>query len=300
MKQAFIQKKFSATSQEMIDKINTILADYEAQGFRLTLRQLYYQLVARDIIPNNLRSYKNTGNLVSDARQAGLIDWRMIEDRNRDTVIPSHWDSPADIVAVAARQFRINKWENQPWHIEIMVEKDALSGVLEPTCTGLDIGLTANKGYSSSSTMYEIGRRIGYQRDRMGKNPLVVYLGDHDPSGIDMTRDVEERLEMYSGGLLKVVRIALNMNQVEEWNPPENPAKATDSRFEAYYQKYGESSWELDAVEPVQLANLVTDIVMQHRDDALWVEALEKENRMRRQLTKFAETYSEDDDEQDS
>src|SRR6185369_10539864 len=114
---------------------------YRRQGYRLSLRQLYYQLVARALIENSEKSYKNIGNLVSDARQAGLIDWDMIEDRGRETVSVSHWDSPADIVRSAAYSFRIDKWADQPWHVEVMVEKDALSGVLGPVCRRLDIAI---------------------------------------------------------------------------------------------------------------------------------------------------------------
>src|SRR3990172_6767593 len=164
MKEAFIEKGLSPASLATIQIANGILDEYRAQNFRLSLRQLYYQLVARDHIPNNQRSYKNLGALISNARQAGLIDWEMIEDRNRETVVPGHWDSPADIVEAAARQFRIDKWADQPWHGEGMVEEDALSGGLEPVCPGVAVGITANKGYSSSSTMYEIGKRIDAKR----------------------------------------------------------------------------------------------------------------------------------------
>ncbi len=146
MKQAFIDHKFSDASLKMIDIFNGILDEYRLQGFRLSLRQLYYQGVARGHIENSQRSYKNIGNLVSNARQAGLIDWDMIEDRNRETVIPQHWNNPAEIVEAAANSYRIDKWANQPIHIEVMVEKDALSGVLVPVCRRLDIGITANKG----------------------------------------------------------------------------------------------------------------------------------------------------------
>jgi hypothetical protein len=234
---------------------------------------------------------------VSEARQAGHIDWAMIEDRNRDTVLPQHWGSPGEIVKAAARSFQIDKWENQPWHIEVMVEKDALSGVLEPICWQLDVGLTANKGYSSSSTMFEIGQRIRHKRILRHKKILVVYLGDHDPSGIDMTRDIEERLMMYSEGQVKVARIALNMDQVELWHPPENPAKQTDSRFQAYMDLYGNSSWELDAVEPRQLSELVSQIVIEHRDDQLWEDAVAREAEMRNGLMTFANDYEVPGDE---
>lgn len=290
MKHAFIERKFSASAQATIDIINGILDEYRAQGFRLSLRQLYYQLVARDYIPNTERSYKNTGNLVSDARQAGLIDWSMIEDRGRETVSLNHWTSPAEIVKAAASQFRIDKWADQPYHV--MVEKDALSGVLLPVCRDLDISITANKGYSSSSTMYEIGQRLRFlNRDH---DVTIIYLGDHDPSGIDMTRDVIDRLTMYSEltpGQIEVIRVALNYDQIEQWQPPENPAKQTDSRFAGYAEKFGQSSWELDAVEPAQLASLVRAVVENRRDNDLWQNAVDRENKMRSDLLKFAESY---------
>ncbi len=294
MKEAFIKRNFSEESLGTIKIINRILDEYRTQGFRLSLRQLYYQLVARDYIPNTQRSYKNVGNLVSNARQAGLIDWLMIEDRNRETNIPAHWDNPAQIVEAAARSFRIDKWENQEYHIEVMVEKDALSGVLEPVCRQLDIGITANKGYSSSSTMYEIGKRLkDFRRD--GKTICILYLGDHDPSGIDMTRDVEERLGMYSRLYdIEVVRLALNWEQIELWQPPENPAKETDARYAAYVEKYGESSWELDAVEPAQLAELVRDAVLDRRDELAWKEAEDSEDGMREKLREFVDQYNAD------
>jgi hypothetical protein len=291
MKETFITKNFTTQSLSMIELANSILEEYRLQGFRLSLRQLYYQLVARDYIPNTQRSYKNLGNLISSARQAGLIDWGMIEDRNRETVIPSHWDDPADIVTAAARSFRIDKWEGQPEHIEVMVEKDALSGVLEPVCRELDIGITANKGYSSSSTMYEIGKRLQEKIEYGEKQVCVFYLGDHDPSGIDMTRDVEDRLCMYSSYHIEIVRLALNWDQIQSWKPPENPAKETDARYQRYVREYGESSWELDAIEPRQLARLVRDAVIERRDDLLWQEMVDRETSMRKELRTFAQNY---------
>lgn len=301
-KEAFIKKNFKPDSLTMIGVINGILEEYRRQNFRLSLRQTYYQLVARDFIPNTPRSYKNMGNLVSDARQAGLIDWAMIEDRGRETVTVNHWTTPSEILRACANQYRIDKWLTQPYHVEVMVEKDALSGVLEPTCRQLDVPITANKGYSSSSTMYEIGKRL-YAARAMGKKITVIYLGDHDPSGIDMTRDVDERLKMYSRvNSLEVVRVALNYEQVEVLHPPENPAKESDARFAEYAERFGVSSWELDAVEPVQLAQLVRTAVDERRDEPKWAAALKTEQVMRDHLTKLADDYDaehEDDEPED-
>lgn len=155
--QKFIEHNFNRASLELISTANGILNEYRRMGYRLSLRQLYYQLVARDFIPNSVKSYKRIGGLVSDARLAGLLDWDMIEDRGRETIIPTAWTSPADIVRAAASQFRVDRWQGQPCHVEVMVEKDALSGILEPVCRDLHVRFTANKGYSSSSAMYEAG-----------------------------------------------------------------------------------------------------------------------------------------------
>lgn len=290
MKEKFKELKLNTARRALLDKSNAIMDEYAAQGYDLSLRQLYYQCVARGFIENSVKSYKRFGDLISEARLAGYLNWDMIRDRGRHMTANQHWRDPAEIVDAAARGFRINKWEDQPWHIEVMVEKDALSGVLEPVCQELDINFSANKGYSSSSTMYEAGKRLERLATE-GKEICILYFGDHDPSGIDMTRDVTERLEMFSYGRLKVDRLALNMDQVTALNPPPNPAKETDSRFQAYLMEFGSTSWELDAVEPAALADMVRDAVAQLRDDDLWAEALERESAMRAELQGFVRKY---------
>jgi hypothetical protein len=170
-----------------------------------------------------------------------------------------------------------------------MVEKAALEGVLIPVCRDLGIRFTANRGYSSSSTMYEAGKRLeGYSED---KRIIILYLGDHDPSGIDMTRDVHERLSMFSWSKIEVRRLALNMDQIETLNPPKNPAKMTDTRANAYIAKFGNSSWELDAIEPTALARLVQKAVRELRDETQWQKALRLEDRMRKELKRFVNQY---------
>lgn len=290
-KEQFVDHKFNRASLELVETVDKILNDYAEQGYRLSLRQLYYQLVARDIIENTVKSYKRIGNLVSDARLAGLLDWDRIEDRGREAVIPAAWRSPAEIVKAAARQFRVDRWEGQPCYVEVMVEKDALSGILEPVCRELHVRFTANKGYSSSSAMYETGQRMKDAK-RAARQIHIFYLGDHDPSGIDMTRDILERLVQFARTTkLEVHRLALNWEQVEDWRPPENPAKETDSRFEAYREKFGESSWELDAVEPRTLASLVREGITELIDREEWTKVQSKETSMREELERFANDY---------
>lgn len=293
MKESFIKKRFGAEAIALLERIHAILESYSAQGYDLSLRQLYYQLVAANVVENTERSYKNIGNLVSDARLAGLIDWDAIKDRGRECVIPPAWTSPRHIIQSAAAGFKIDKWLDQPNYVEVMVEKQALEGVLEPVCDELNIPFTANKGYSSSSAMYEAGCRMADKLND-GKNVHVIYLGDHDPSGIDMTRDIEDRLRMFSRFgdddefKITVHRVALNMPQIKILNPPKNPAKLTDSRASGYIEKFGTSSWELDAIEPRALAKLVRDQVKQLRDEHIWRDALDRESAMIEELNALA------------
>lgn len=290
MKEFFTATKFRDASLELINTLNGILDEYAQQGYDLSLRQLYYQGVARGYIENSQKSYSKIGDLVSAGRLAGIIDWDMIVDRGRVAVANTHWTSPADIVDAAAAQYKIDKWEDQPNHIEVMVEKQALEGVLIPVCHRLDVTFRANKGYTSQSMMYRLGKDLS-EIQASGKDIHVLYFGDHDPSGLDMDRDVQERIALFSGKSVSFERLALTYPQVQVLNPPENPAKITDSRAKQYIKVYGASSWELDAVEPRELARLVENAVVNLRDDALWKDALGRENEMKAELKEFAKEY---------
>jgi len=290
---AYIEKKFRDDKMQLLLVINEIMNDYAGQGYDLSLRQLFYQLVSRDIVPNTMKEYKNLGTLVNDGRLAGILDWSQIVDRGRELVEPSHWTDPADIVRAAASSFRIDKWENQENHVLVSVEKQALEGVLGPVCNRLDVDFIANKGYSSQSTMWNLGRKLLDLREDCDKNIVVLYLGDHDPSGLDMDRDVEKRLSMFSEGPVEFSRLALKWEQIEELKPPENPAKLTDSRAGKYVAEFGDSSWELDAIEPKALDEIVTRAVESYLDMDLWAEAQEKERKMRKDMQDLSDNYGE-------
>ena len=272
----YIPKRFSAATMDLIDLANEIIDEYEAQGFVLTLRQLYYQLVARGHIPNRQTEYKRLGSILNDARLAGLVDWLAIEDRTRNLASLSHWESPRQILLSAARGYRLDRWTDQPEYCEVWIEKDALTGVIEPICTTLDVPYFSCRGYTSASEMWLAAQRLRQEEDA-GKETTIFHLGDHDPSGIDMTRDIQERLELFGAGTL-VSRIALTMDQVRQYDPPPNPAKMSDARYTSYAEKWGEECWELDALDPAVLADLIRDHVMDIVDQGRWSAVEERED----------------------
>ncbi len=257
----YTPKKFSSGSIEIIEKANEIIDEYQAQGFNLTLRQLYYQFVARGLIANKQTEYKRLGSIVNDGRLAGLIDWDAIEDRTRNLEENSHWTNPADILASVRSSYQLDMWMGQKYRPEVWIEKEALIGVVEGVCQELDVPFFACRGYTSQSEQWRAGNRA--RRNRLsGAYPVILHFGDHDPSGIDMTRDNTDRLDIFAPSAgVEVRRLALNMDQVTQYNPPPNPAKMTDSRFQGYAAEYGDESWELDALEPQVISDLIRNEV---------------------------------------
>jgi len=290
----YIYKKFRDSTWTIIQVANEILEEYIEQGFDLTLRQLYYQFVARDILPNTEQSYNNLGNIINNSRLAGLTDWEYIVDRTRNIRKNPHWDSPAEIVKGCSEQFMIDKWINQENRIEVWIEKDALVGVISGICHQLDIPYFSCRGYTSQSEMWSASQRL-IKWEKEGYNTYILHLGDHDPSGIDMTRDIEDRLHLFRSRV-EIKRIALNMDQIERYSPPPNPAKVTDSRAPDYVSKYGIFSWELDALEPRDIVDLIRNNVSPLCDQNLWDEKKAIEDEGRALLSEMADSmYMEED-----
>ena len=292
MKIAYVKKKFTASHLAIISTANDIVAEYMAQGYDLTLRQIYYQFVSRAIIENTIQSYKRLGSIINDARLAGLISWEAMEDRTRGVETPAHWNHPTNILNVCARQFRIDKWHNQKYRPEVLVEKDALAGIVGRVCQELDISYLSCRGYTSQSEMWRSAMRYKAFRNN-GQVPIILHFGDHDPSGIDMSRDIRERVNDVFGVRVEVIRMALNMDQVQQYNPPPNPAKETDSRCSGYKDKYGDESWELDALEPSVISDLIRDKVLTYRDDDKWKEKIQEEENHRATLAKIVSKFDD-------
>jgi len=289
---AYIEKGFKPSSLLIIEQANEIIDDYMADGLKLTLRQLYYQFVSRDLLPNKQKEYKRLGSIISDARLAGLIDWAAIEDRTRSLRGNTHWIDPGQIVSAAARGFQLDHWDGQAYRPEVWIEKEALVGVIAGICQEVDIDYFACKGYVSQSEMWGAAQRLK-SYTRHNQTPIIIHLGDHDPSGIDMTRDIEDRQALFQALGCIVERIALNMNQVDEYNPPPNPAKLTDSRCSGYIKNYGRNSWELDALEPRILRRLIKDTVLAYRDDDIYENVLKQEKEYLDVLAKIERNWQE-------
>lgn len=294
---AYRENKFRRhASKGVVVQANQIIAEAAADGWHsMTLRQLYYQFVARGFIPNTVQDYKRLGRIVTDARYCGLISWTAIEDAGRNSYHFPEKPTAEDVLAGIDRKLTIDPWADQDVYVEVWVEKQALEATIARPCGLLNTPYMACKGYLSASEAWRAGLRFQRAIDR-GKRPVLLHLGDHDPSGIDMTRDNGDRLEEFLRMGVEVRRIALNMDQVEQYNPPPNPAKEDDSRFPGYRAKYGEESWELDALNQNVIGEIITSNLRGFIDQEKWDADMAEQARRREPLAKLKALWPDIED----
>lgn len=278
-----------AETLQLVADCNDIID--ELSEYRLTLRQLYYQLVSRNIIRNTDKSYARLSRVLTNARYAGLVDWDAIEDRVRQPDAAPDWNTVQELVESAIASYRLPRWEGQDTYCELWVEKDALASVLKPLSRKYHVTLMVNRGYSSASAMKASADRFLEAQELSDNEYLelcLFYLGDLDPSGQDMVRDIRDRL--YEFGVdVNVEKIALTYAQVQQYNPPPNPAKLTDSRAPAFVAKYGRYSWEVDALPPAVLSQIITDAIENVLDLDMMNEVIDRENVDTENLRKAVE-----------
>lgn len=303
MKEQYVEKTFHGKSLRLIDICDSIVTSFARRGFKLTVRQLFYQLVSRKVtldlagkkvFENTVRNYDNLVALMTNARLAGLIDWDSIEDRTRDILERSHWDGVKQMLGSAASWYHEDMWAEQPLLVIGVVEKEALAGIFEHLFKPWDIPLLPARGYPSATALRDLAK------SRMlcdGRTVVVLHFGDHDPSGIDMSRDLQERLELFCRGRINIDfrRMALNMDQIEELNPPPNPARQTDSRYEAYRELYGDESWEIDSLTPEYLRELIRKEVEPLIDWDQWHATERRIERRRAVLQQMVDDYDSED-----
>ena len=342
-KEKGIYEYWETTAEDLTDQIIAIVEYYEEIGIKLTNRQLYYQLVGKAFIPNAMEIYKRICTFLTDLRYCGLVDWDSIEDKARVPKKHSEWDSVSDLIRSATYQYRLPRWSDQDYYVEMYCEKEAGVNVLQTISDKYHMYFGFNKGYSSASAMYDLACRIQEQIAE-GKSVIILYFGDHDPSGLDMVRDIKDRItEFLQGGCVtknmyeslkseffrtdcepkdspyngwaeedwtsvfeewlsrnfidsifnfEVVPVALTTEQVREYNPPPNPAKITDPRAKWYIKKHGKVSWELDAIDALELRRLAEDSVLNYLDREKYNAWIEREKKEISELTKFGKSLN--------
>jgi hypothetical protein len=295
-------------TRELISDADDILVEYYVgHGFPLTLRQLFYKLVTKNMLRNTKDDYDKLGDVMKNARYWGLISWDMLIDRGRTVFEFETYGDETDALGHLGEKFAIDLWKEQPTRVEVWVEKDAAIGTIERVCSELQVPWASTRGYhSTSGAKQAAGRLLKMMKDQ---NVLVLHIADHDPSGWDMTRDLDVRInefiledmERYEafGGDLEIRRVALNMDQVhtllprsEDGKPLSQTVKTADPRAPKYMKRFGQKCWELDALEPTDLADIIREPVRGVLDTDRWSAALDRQAAARKRLLQVGSDWT--------
>jgi len=288
--------KYKMKYKTIVEEVNLILQQYDMP---LTVRQIFYRLVSKLIIPNTRASYKTLSRILVRARMRGDVDESRIEDRSRQVLGLGDWgyDNFDEFLDERIRWLRESweywtrpLWQNQPQNILIALEKDALSRLFTDVADSYRVQVYPTRGYGSYTYVKQIARRI------TGEKPtLVLYFGDYDPSGRDIERDLTVRLSAYGARNFKVIRVALTPEQIAKYNLPPRPKDAEtiaklqrDPRAKTYGIAY---ACELDALEPTVLQQIIRDAIEANIDVGVWNQTIQQiedeKQKLREKLSKL-------------
>lgn len=310
MKKCYVPKVFSVQHQRIIGLANQLLEGYSKAGIQVTLRSLYYRFVAKGWFPDDRKwvlkgkkwikhpsgtknaepNYKWLGGIIEDARLAGLVDWTHLQDLTRRLQSWENFDSAEDALQQLSETYELDMWAHQKYRPEIWIEKDALVGVIRGVCSDNYLPYFSCRGYTSVTAMWKASMRLR-QYATEGYTPVILHFGDHDPSGIDMSRDIADRLFKTFMADIEFDRLALNLDQIDA-DTPSDPAKVTDSRYKAYVERFGvEDCWELDGMDPPRFRILIQEFIDKLRDDKQWDADIKERDATKERLKDIASNW---------
>ena len=234
----------------------------------ITGRGVGYKLFVKKLIPSmKTNDMQRVYRLLKEAREQGIIPWDWIVDESRQLEKTASWNDPDEYTRTMINAYRRDYWNQQPVRVEVWSEKGTVRGVLRPVLDEYGIGFRVVHGFASATIVHDVAE------DDDGRELIVLYVGDWDPSGLCMSeQDLPERLKRYDGGHVTLWRVALTQDQLT--GLPSFPAsdKAKDPRYPWFARNYGQECWELDALDP----NLLRDRVRQHIEVCIEPQAWER------------------------
>ena len=278
-------KGLTDKTKQLIEAAHNILEEQHP----MTIRQLFYQLVIRHIIENCQKSYKRVSKVMTGARERGEIDPDFVVDRSKPEQRPNVWTDTTAYLEAVMRGYRLDYWADQPYYCELWLEKETLTGSVEDTTYELGIWLRTHRGYSSTTKKIELANLF----DRVNKPIKIFYVGDWDPSGLDIVRDLVQKISRYqkTTNYPKLIRVGIHREDITAYNLPPCRIKEKDPRSEEFEKKYGPDTVESDALPPAELRQRIKDAVQELIDVPLWNRKLKVEEAEFRSIKEFAERF---------
>ena len=242
----------------------------------ITVRGIAYPLFVRGFISSMAK--KNTNKIsgvTKRMREEGTLDWRQIVDDARRVQHLQGWGDPDEAISTMVEGYRRDYWQDQDVIVEVWAEKATVQGVLGPVLREYGLPFRVMKGYASMTAMKEAAE-ASKRAALAGKYFQVLYMGDYDPSGMQMSEvDIPKRFYGY-GGCGDIRRIAITQDDFhcQSFSVYE---KTTDTRFEWFLKRFGDECWELDAMNPNDLRERTEEQIRACLDLLKWEKAKEIE-----------------------
>lgn len=279
-------RKRQPHTQAIFETASEVLNEYQRDGLKPTLRQLYYQLVAKNIIKNTPQAYQSLMKMTIRAREGNEWSLDALDDRSRIYNELLSYESHKDALKQLESSFKLNPRDFLKWKTIVLYEKEALTNLVELVCDEYRVDFMATRGFLSLSKVAEIKKKLYFTDE--DNYPVILYMGDHDPSGMEIFEDLRRRF----GGYGELKRIALNMDQIQKYNLPPNPAKMSDNCSQKYVERFGKSSWELDALGRGETQSLLRKEIESHIDREGLDKMLEQEKEQADELKEMIENAS--------
>lgn len=300
-------------------QIGPIVSSFVSRGIIPTVRTVYYALVSKELIPNTRSAYQGSVKKLVKMRKEGDVDWESIADETRATrggdaplwELERYAKGYVDYLVEKLKKFTLPRWLNQDYYIEVWIEKFALAATFQNWIGEMNVVLTPSRGYSSWTFLWQAQKRIAEALEGTGKEAVILYFGDFDPSGRDIERFITETLEWF-GISVEVKNIAVTKEQIERYKLPSTPedekeiAKMMrDPRFKQW--EHGLFRVELDALMafvPDEFQRIITEAVSEYFDDITYGETLEKQGVDRKKVWGLAKellrkVMEEEEDKED-
>jgi hypothetical protein len=245
----------------------------------LTLRSIFYQVVSAGLKPSTDKvHYDAVGRVLKRLRRQRIVPYSWIVDSMRSTFKPSSWSGLEDYVETIQDCYRKDFWRELPNYVHIIVEKDAIAGVLHPVTQKYDVRLSPLRGYASDSFVYSIAETW----NKIDKPIHVAYFGDFDPSGMNIEQDCQRRLKELCRREFSWVRLGVDAKQIDQFSLLPLVPKKKDRRYRSFIEKHGGHCAEVDAIPANALREMLEQFIEQFIPMDQWerlqdIEAMEKE-----------------------
>jgi hypothetical protein len=267
-------------SLALLDQIDSIIAVYQ---MALTIRQIFYRLVARYFYEKTEHAYKNLAELLNRARRARRIPMDAIRDDSSVSYYPVYYRDAEDFLASVRddlSRFRLDRQKGQRRRLVVMCEAAGMAPQLFQLTEPYGIPVLSGGGFDSTSDKHRLGENWAYEKPPV----TVLRIGDYDASGQSMHMSLMEDViafAEYFGGEVEFVQVAITPEQARERNLPSAPPKATDKRGVHFTDT---ETWQAEALDPNELAQILERAILDRLDYAAYEAVLAEEEETRRTL----------------